>query len=980
MLETLEQLEILTLPPKRHRGRGPQRPVGTAARSDPQPPVAEPLAALRPLRLELAENPETVAEWNEWVQRHHYLGYRQPFGAHLRYFLRDCQGRLLGCLLFDFAARDLACRDRRIGWQGQAHRKHLRLVVRNSRFLLLPWVQVKNLGLACAGAGAAAAARGLAAEAWLPAGFGRIVCGPGAAPGGPATRRRIGSGWGRRAAARRRATSRPNRRRTCTSTRCGRTGSGCWPGARRACPGRVRRSRSHGRNRDERFTALWQEILAAVVQVANEHDAAWMQRQRVLNTLLVVLFVFRLVFAPKRQGYALTLRDLWAQCRALDIPLPKPEPVSQAAMHAARRKVHDEVFFRIHREILRHAPPDEPRTLWYGHRTFAVDGSKLNLPQPLLENGYRLPSDGAHYPQGPAQLPVPSALPPAGRLRTRPPRRRAPPGPGPLARPRPLRCRRLRPRLLLLPPAAHPPRPRPARRLPPQVQRQLGLRAVPPLRPPRRHRPPSRPPTRPASNSPRPAGGPAAAGWSATPPATPTTCWPPPCSTAAATPSAPSRTSTMRGGAWKNCTRSANNTCKSSASTARASAWSARSSAPHFSLIAMTRLFTNQSEAGFRSEAGKQPQQANFRNGLRTVGRHLEGLLLTYATTLSETVSTILASIAGCRQRKRPNRSYPRVSHKPVNKWRSRKSAPARSQPDASKIPCFSAGNPHSPLTERHYSLNECHYPAGGEPAATKAPLRPAELVPDQVAEILSPDCPGERLLACLNPRLRAERARKREDLLQATEALLEKIAAPVRRGRKPLRGRDAINRRVGREANRKKVEKHFEIVVDRRGTALVAQAGADRGRGAAGRHLCGAHEPGAGRARGRTPRWRRTRAWARVERAFRSLKTTQLHLRPVYVYSAEHVRGHVFLCMLAYYVEWHLRRKLAPLLFEDAEREAAAAGVTGRTGDGFPRCRGQGGHEADPGRAARAEPADPARPSRIADAQSGDAPPGRPA
>ena len=145
VLETLEQLEILTLPPKRHRGRGPQRPVGTSARSDPQPPVAEPLAALRPLRLELAENPATVAEWNEWVQRHHYLGYRQPFGAHLRYFLRDCQGRLLGCLLFDFAARDLACRDRRIGWQSQAHRKHLRLVVRNSRFLLLPWVQVKNL-------------------------------------------------------------------------------------------------------------------------------------------------------------------------------------------------------------------------------------------------------------------------------------------------------------------------------------------------------------------------------------------------------------------------------------------------------------------------------------------------------------------------------------------------------------------------------------------------------------------------------------------------------------------------------------------------------------------------------------------------------------------------------------------------------------------------------------------------------------------
>ena len=91
----------------------------------------------------------------------------------------------------------------------------------------------------------------------------------------------------------------------------------------------------------------------------------------------------------------------------------------------------------------------------------------------------------------------------------------------------------------------------------------------------------------------------------------------------------------------------------------------------------MTRLFTNQSEAGFPTAAGKEPLQANFRNGLCTVGRHLEGLFLTYATTLSETVSTILASIAGSRQRQRSNRSYARVSQKPASKWRSRKTVPA---------------------------------------------------------------------------------------------------------------------------------------------------------------------------------------------------------------------------------------------------------------------------------------------------------------
>ncbi len=79
------------------------------------------------------------------MQRYHPLGYRQPIGNHVRYWLRDRRGRQLGCLLFDFAARQVACRDRWIGWEEGAYRKYLRLVVRNARYLLLPWVRVKNL-------------------------------------------------------------------------------------------------------------------------------------------------------------------------------------------------------------------------------------------------------------------------------------------------------------------------------------------------------------------------------------------------------------------------------------------------------------------------------------------------------------------------------------------------------------------------------------------------------------------------------------------------------------------------------------------------------------------------------------------------------------------------------------------------------------------------------------------------------------------
>ena len=145
LLEALEQLGILSLPARKRTLRGRQRPVVPGARSDPQPEIGGPLAECRPLQLEVVRGREAVGEWNEWVQRHHPLGYRQPMGNHVRYLLRERRGRPLGCLLFDFAARRLPCRDRWIGWRPGTYRRQLRLVVRNARFVLFPWVRVKCL-------------------------------------------------------------------------------------------------------------------------------------------------------------------------------------------------------------------------------------------------------------------------------------------------------------------------------------------------------------------------------------------------------------------------------------------------------------------------------------------------------------------------------------------------------------------------------------------------------------------------------------------------------------------------------------------------------------------------------------------------------------------------------------------------------------------------------------------------------------------
>ena len=198
------------------------------------------------------------------------------------------------------------------------------------------------------------------------------------------------------------------------------------------------------------------------------------------------------------------------------------------------------------------------------------------------------------------------------------------------------------------------------------------------------------------------------------------------------------------------------------------------------------------------------------------------------------------------------------------------------------------------------------------------APLVPEALVPDAVAEVTGPDFPGERLVVCLNPRLRQERARKREDLLRATEEALHRIAASVRR----LKGREAIDRRVGRDVNRRKVGKHFEIDVTDGGISWRRR----EDRIAAEARLDGVYVirtslgPEAMATEAAVDAYK---SLASVERAFRNAKT-DLRIRPVYVYSADHVKAHVFMCMLALHVEWHMRRRLAPMLFEDDNREGA--------------------------------------------------------
>ena len=192
------------------------------------------------------------------------------------------------------------------------------------------------------------------------------------------------------------------------------------------------------------------------------------------------------------------------------------------------------------------------------------------------------------------------------------------------------------------------------------------------------------------------------------------------------------------------------------------------------------------------------------------------------------------------------------------------------------------------------------------------------------LAEISSPDYPGERLIVCRNPLLAEERKRKREDLLKATEKELEKVAAATRRLRHPLRGKDRIGLRVGRILGRFKVGKHFQLdITDDRFAYQRDQVGIVEEAALDGIYVI--RTSVAAETLSSEDTVLSYKRLALVERAFRSLKTVDLKLRPIHHHLASRVRAHVLICMLAYYVEWHMRRALAPLLFDDDDKRAAA-------------------------------------------------------
>ena len=409
-LHEMQEAGLFKLPEKRKQGTKTQgtkkqKSILLTDQTAPQAEVKSDLSQFDSIKIQKATEKEEITLWNEYIDRYHYLGYKKPIGTHLRYFIigekDNGESQRLGCLLFSFATPDLACRNQWIGWDKSAEEKRSHLVLNNNRLLIFPWIKVKNL----ISKTFSLVTRQIADDWKKLHNFRPLLLETFVNP-----EKYTGSGY--RAA-----------NWTFVGKTAGKKGSTrCKEVSQKnvylypldanfkdqLINGEKKRKRikkpattiKSTLKPDDPFILLWQQILHIVFEVASSHDQKWQIRSRLINTILLMLFIFRLVFSKNKQGYNVTSVELWEQCRLMNITVPQEKPISGAAFSKARRKLDPVIFKELNTKIIQAYRSEENQYLWKGHRLFGVDGTKINVPRQLLNDPYKKPSDNAHYPQG----------------------------------------------------------------------------------------------------------------------------------------------------------------------------------------------------------------------------------------------------------------------------------------------------------------------------------------------------------------------------------------------------------------------------------------------------------------------------------------------------------------------------------------------------------------------------------------------------
>jgi len=397
-LEEMEARGILRLPPKREQiKRRDEKEIAWTDEANPQTKINCCVKELMPITIQLVKDSSQTQLWNEYIDRYHYLGYKRPFGSYLRYFVVDKHGRKLGCLLFSFASRQLACRDEWLGWTEKQRKKNLSLVINNNRFLIFPWVDIKYLASKVLAHTMQQVAKDwvsvhgykpVLVETFVDANQYEGTCYK------ASNWEYIGQSEGKP------SKNEPDRAKKAVYI------YPLHPDAREILTNnqkpvtkKIDTYKTANIAPEHQQVYLWQKIITVFASVAENFDREWQKRKRILSTLLVVLFIFRLVFSKNKQGYGTTIAELWEYCHKLHIPLPQETPVASSTFCDARKKIDESVFKQLNAAII-HEYETNQHYLWKSHRLFAIDGSKINLPKGLIKAGYKKPSENMHYPIG----------------------------------------------------------------------------------------------------------------------------------------------------------------------------------------------------------------------------------------------------------------------------------------------------------------------------------------------------------------------------------------------------------------------------------------------------------------------------------------------------------------------------------------------------------------------------------------------------
>ena len=400
LLEKLESLGLVSLRAKQWSHKTNPKPVILTEESAERPVIHKSLDEISQIELVLVETAEDRQLWNELVARYHYLGYKKPFGAHLRYFVvaKGLNNAKIGCLLFASSAWALACRDQWIGWKKWHRVKRLHLIVSNSRFLLLPWVKVANL----ASHVLALIPDRLARDWHQKYNFKPVLI-------ETFVDREKYSGTSYKAANWQCLGQTSGRGSFATTHEQNVSIKDCYVYPLQKS---FRDILIHGRNMKPekpdpvpdshgKVVEFWDKVVHIVREVASEFDGRWQIRKRVIDSMLLIMLIFRLVSSKARQSYGTTIDALWDNDWTLRQQLPKKESIAPSSFAVARHKLPESIFKVINERIVTlYGTQIGDSYRWHGHRMFAVDGSKMHLPRQLSSAGYRVPSATAHYPQG----------------------------------------------------------------------------------------------------------------------------------------------------------------------------------------------------------------------------------------------------------------------------------------------------------------------------------------------------------------------------------------------------------------------------------------------------------------------------------------------------------------------------------------------------------------------------------------------------